>query len=97
MISRIAKLAAIGAVTAADQHYGVESAEPPPAEDPVAALTDAIRHLDEPVKPWWLYEEKKKDDGRDLSWGPPTPLHAGDAAERNTAFGTGLGIGYGGV
>ncbi len=66
--------------------------------NPVEAMTQEIRSLGDLSRPYWLYDEKKRLDGtEDRGWGPPTPLGAGDTAERNNTFSRGLGIVFGGV
>ena len=95
---RLAKLAIENAASAAAQQYGLN--QPPPAspEDPSEQLAQALQNLNESVKPYWLQEEKKRyGDSHDISWGPPTPLHAGDTAERQPGMMAALGMRFGGV
>lgn len=76
--------------------YG--AACPDEGADPVAALTSAMREAGDDAKPHWMYDTKKNNPlGNDHTWGPPTPLGAGDAAERNMPFAAGLNIVFGGV
>jgi hypothetical protein len=68
------------------------------AQDPISALTNAMHQMGDDAKPFWMYDDNKKDPTRsDTSWSQPTPLGAGDAAERNGPFAAGMNIVFGGV
>lgn len=67
-----------------------------PDENPIDALSSALKSTMPDVKPYWLHDPKRNPEDTPVNWGPDTNLYAGGAGDRTSHFSTAMRSAFGG-